>query len=108
MGHDVPRVREGDHAVVVADGEAAVGEEDGEPRVPAHHAVPVLEHQPPALRGAEGGQGRRQRLRVRRDMVGGCVRREGASDATPGTVRQAVGGGCQSGWGAVTVGCKCH
>ena len=29
----------------------------------------------------------------------GCIRREGASEAAPGAVRQAVGGGCQSGWG---------
>ena len=30
----------------------------------------------------------------------GCVRREGAaSEAAPEAVRQAVGGGCQSGWG---------
>ena len=29
----------------------------------------------------------------------GCIRREGASEAAPEAVRQAVGGGCQSGWG---------
>ena len=28
-----------------------------------------------------------------------CFRREGASEAAPEAVRQAVGGGCQSGWG---------
>ena len=28
-----------------------------------------------------------------------CNRREGTSEATPAAVRQAVGGGCQSGWG---------
>ena len=28
----------------------------------------------------------------------GCIRREGASEAAPAAVRQAVGGGCQSGW----------
>ena len=38
----------------------------------------------------------------------GCIGREGASEVAPETVRQAVGGGCQSGWGAVTVGYKCH
>ena len=67
----------------------------------------------------------------------GCTKREGASEAAPGAVGQAVGGGCQSGWGkeiilssnspwgfcpfhhpdspkgpkrlgAVTVGYKCH
>ena len=38
----------------------------------------------------------------------GCIRREGASEAAPEAVRQAVGGGCQSGWGTVTVGYKCH
>ena len=37
-----------------------------------------------------------------------CIRREGASEAAPDAVRQAVGGGCQSGWGAVTVGYKCR
>ena len=47
---------------------------------------------------AVGGGGRGQ----------GCVRREGTSEAAPGAVRQAVGGGCRSGWGAVTVGYKCH
>ena len=30
---------------------------------------------------------------------GGCIRREGASEAAPQAVRQAVGGGCRSGWG---------
>ena len=30
---------------------------------------------------------------------GGCIEREGASEAAPQAVRQAVGGGCQSGWG---------
>ena len=34
----------------------------------------------------------------------GCIRREGTSEAAPEAVRQAVGGGCTSGWGAVTVG----
>ena len=29
----------------------------------------------------------------------GCSRREGTSEAAPGAVRQAVGGGGQSGWG---------
>ena len=29
----------------------------------------------------------------------GCMRREGTSEAAPEAVRQAVGGGCQSGWG---------
>ena len=29
----------------------------------------------------------------------GCSRREGASEVAPEAVRQAVGGGCQSGWG---------
>ena len=28
-----------------------------------------------------------------------CIRREGAPEAAPEAVRQAVGGGCQSGWG---------
>ena len=32
----------------------------------------------------------------------------GPSEVAPEAVRQAVGGGCQSGWGAVTVGYKCH
>ena len=29
----------------------------------------------------------------------GCIRRGGTSEAAPEAVRQAVGGGCQSGWG---------
>ena len=29
----------------------------------------------------------------------GCIKREGASEAAPEAVSQAVGGGCQSGWG---------
>ena len=29
----------------------------------------------------------------------GCIRREGTSEAAPEAVKQAVGGGCQSGWG---------
>ena len=29
----------------------------------------------------------------------GCIRRKGASEAAPEAVRQAVGGGCRSGWG---------
>ena len=29
----------------------------------------------------------------------GCTGREGASEAAPEAVRQAAGGGCQSGWG---------
>ena len=37
-----------------------------------------------------------------------CIGREGASEAAPEAVRQAVGGRCRSGWGAVTVGYKCH
>ena len=32
----------------------------------------------------------------------------GASEAAPEALRQAVGGGCRSGWGAVTVGYTCH
>ena len=28
-----------------------------------------------------------------------CIRKEGTSDAAPEAVGQAVGGGCQSGWG---------
>ena len=32
----------------------------------------------------------------------GCIRREGTAEAAPEAVRRAVGGGCRSGWGAVT------
>ena len=38
----------------------------------------------------------------------GCIRREGTSEAAPEACRWAVGGGCQSGWGTVTVGYKCN
>ena len=31
----------------------------------------------------------------------GCIRREGGSEVAPEAVGQAVGGGCQSGWGRV-------
>ena len=53
-------------------------------------------------RGEEGGEGQ------------GCIRREGTLEAAPEAVGQAVGGGCQSGWGrllsvtnATTAG-ACH
>ena len=36
---------------------------------------------------------------LRRGPPQGCIRREGTSEAVPAAVRQAVGGGCQSGWG---------
>ena len=39
----------------------------------------------------------------------GCIGRAETSEVAPEApeaVRQAVGGGCQSGWGAVTVGYK--
>ena len=32
----------------------------------------------------------------------GCIRREGTSEAAPEAVTQAVGGGCQSGWGRLS------
>ena len=38
----------------------------------------------------------------------GCIGREGTSETAPAAVRQAVGGGYQSGWGTVTVGYKCR
>ena len=47
--------------------------------------VPVL----PRSKGGGRGHG----------GVWGCIRREGASEGGPEAVRQAVGGGCQSGWG---------
>ena len=34
-----------------------------------------------------------------RGKAQGGTRREGTSEAVPEAVRQAVGGGCQSGWG---------
>eukprot|EP00670_Eutreptiella_braarudii_P011841 CAMPEP_0174319502 /NCGR_PEP_ID=MMETSP0810-20121108/8908_1 /TAXON_ID=73025 ORGANISM="Eutreptiella gymnastica-like, Strain CCMP1594" /NCGR_SAMPLE_ID=MMETSP0810 /ASSEMBLY_ACC=CAM_ASM_000659 /LENGTH=122 /DNA_ID=CAMNT_0015430067 /DNA_START=1313 /DNA_END=1681 /DNA_ORIENTATION=+ len=45
-------------------------------------------------------------LRVGGGLAG--TRRERTSEVAPEAVRQAVGGGCQSGLGAVTVGYKCH
>ena len=47
------------------------------------HLEPLFE--PPIQRVGGSGQG--------------CVRREGTSEAAPKAVRQAVGGGCRSGWG---------
>ena len=38
----------------------------------------------------------------------GCSRRAVASEVAPEALRQAVGGGCQSGLGAVTVGYECR
>ena len=35
---------------------------------------------------------------VRPPTPKGCIRREGTSEGAPEAVRQAVGGGCQSGW----------
>ena len=35
----------------------------------------------------------------RKGVTQGCIRRDGTSEAAPEAVRQAVGGGCQSGWG---------
>ena len=49
------------------------------------------------MKGGEGGLGGQ-----------GCIRRAGTSEVAPEAVRQPVGGGCQSGWGAVTVGYKKH
>ena len=45
--------------------------------------------------GQGGGQGDGADVGVRQ----GCIRREGASEAAPEAMRQAVEGGCQSGWG---------
>ena len=45
------------------------------------------------------GPGQRTPQRGRPDCAQGCTRREEASEAVPETVGQAVGGGCQSGWG---------
>ena len=44
----------------------------------------------------EGGCGTQQMCMTHPQ---GCIRREGTSEAAPEAVRQAVGGGCQSGWG---------
>ena len=53
--------------------------------------------------GGGGGQGdplscRSPSERMGRGGGGGCIRREGASEAAPAAVGQADGGGCQSGW----------
>ena len=45
------------------------------------------EHRFVCARGGEGGGGQ------------GCIRREGTSEVASEAVGQAVGGGCQSGWG---------
>ena len=42
------------------------------------------------------------------EVWGRFIRREGASEATPEVVRQAVGGGCETGCGVVTVGYERH
>ena len=60
---------------------------------------------PPRLRGLRHHE---NKLVTKCPSGRGGIRREGASEAAPEAVRQAIGGGCQSGWGAVTVGYKCH
>ena len=65
-------------------------------RVSAVAPPPPLRGTYPGARATHGGRPQ------------GCIRREGTSEAAPEAVRQAVGGGFQSGWGAVTVGYKCH
>ena len=45
-----------------------------------------------------GGRQPKGRVATLRHVVR-CIRRERTSEAAPGAVRQAVGGGCQSGWG---------
>ena len=48
------------------------------------------------------GRGGRIRGRTTRTWLRcgqGCIKRNGASEAAPEAGRQAVGGGCQSGWG---------
>ena len=64
------------------------------PRAP-HQALPLC-----YTGGGGGGRGG--------GGGGGRNRREGTSEAAPEVGRQAVGGGCKSGWGAVTVGYECH
>ena len=64
---------------------------------------------PPWGCGGRGGRGEtegQRRTLGRQTAAGGappcpegCRRREGASEAVPEAVRQAVGGGCRSGWG---------
>ena len=62
------------------------------------------------MRGRRGGDGERGGAPTMVTLVRGgggvqaaeaqgCLRREGTSEAAPEAVRQAVGGGCQSGWG---------
>ena len=47
---------------------------------------------------ARGGERLMGRRRLRRERQG-CIRRGGTSEPAPEAVRQAVGGGCRSGWG---------
>ena len=60
----------------------------------------VRPHGPQSALVVGGQQGPSPQPPPPRDAVG----REGTPEAAPEAVRQAVGGGCQSGWGAVTVG----
>ena len=57
--------------------------------------------------GAKAAMGKRAGAK-RPAMCRAASEGEGASEAAEEAVRQAVGGGCQSGCGAVTVGYKCH
>ena len=85
-------------------------------RVLRQPAVPVQQHHGPHEGGGQNGRAlialvqravrqrevQRLALLLRRagDALGqGCMRRKEASGVAPAAVRQAVGGGCQSGWG---------
>ena len=69
-----------------------------DPPPPSDHlpaSLPDTVERPPC--GWRGGGGQ-----CRAPFKGGwqgCIGREGISEAAPEAVRQAVGGGCQSGWG---------
>ena len=56
-------------------------------------ALTALQERPPHA-GQRSGGGQKPP-----PLPQGCIRREEASEAAPEAVRQAVGGGCQSGWG---------
>ena len=60
---------------------------------PTQHAKGRTGDRPGPRKGAT------TRRNVTQGGGGGCIQKEGTSETAPEAVRQAVGGGCQSGWG---------
>ena len=81
-------------------GRAAIGVPKAQNNIGAHGQPPKRHRQTPGPLAHNCSSDKGVVLAKRRGG-GICIRREGASEAAPQAVRQAVGGGCQSGWGRV-------